>query len=234
MNKGERKNGAAFYIALCCCVAVIGLVGYVGRYASKKTEPPEPVSDVAAEIVPENTPIMLMPTPPSQKPLPSDAPSKKTEKAVQTVASVSTEQAVKTPEPIRFEAPCVGKVIKKSSADELEYNAVLGDWRAHSGVDIGATAGSEIKAVHSGTVMEVFAGALGETIIIDCQNGFTAVYGCLAENDAISVGQTISAGEVIGAVGGTGSENVTEPHLHLELIKDGSCVNPEDYIKFSE
>lgn len=234
MNNGEKKNGAAFYIALCCCVAVIGAVGYIGRYASKSTGEGEPAENVSAEIVPESTPIMLVPPEPTQTPMPVKTAAPEKKKAVQTSATVKEEKSVKAPEPPVFGAPCTGSVIKEASGGELEYNQILGDWREHSGVDIAIDAGGEVKAVHSGTVTEVFDGSLGETVIIDCGGGFTAVYGCLAENDGISVGQAVNEGDVIGKAGGTGSENITEPHLHFELIKDGAHVNPRDYIKLGE
>ena len=48
MNKKETKNGAAFYIALCCCVAVIGLVGYAGKLAGTRTD--EPARNASADL----------------------------------------------------------------------------------------------------------------------------------------------------------------------------------------
>lgn len=235
MNKSEKKNGAAFYIALCCCVAVIGLVGYIGRYASSGADKNEPAENASAELVPTSTPIMLNPTEPpdTATPVKTSAPGK-SESAVQTSAEVKEKKPVKTPEPAKFGIPCSGSIIKEMSGEELEYNKVLGDWRTHNGADISADAGAQIKAVHSGTVAEIFDGALGETVITDCKNGFTVVYGCLAGTDALTVGQEIKEGDVVGTVGATGSENVTEPHLHIELIKDGQHVNPHDYIKFGE
>lgn len=242
MNKKETKSGAPFYIALCCCVAVIGLVGYVGRIASQK-ESADNVSNASAQIQAAETAGPIV-TPVESQP-PTAAPKSENKKSyVQTSAKMkqpteppkdeSKKEEIK-PEPKapEFSLPCKGTVIKPMSADLLEYNTVLGDWRTHNGVDIALDTDENVTAVHSGVVTEMFDGAMGETVIVDCKNGFTAVYACLSETDCVSVGSEISSGDVIGKAGTAGSENVQDAHLHLELIKDGEYVNPCDYIKFN-
>lgn len=234
MNKKETKSGAPFYIALCCCVAVIGLVGYAGRLAADRQAAEEPISNASAGIAPEPTPALLdeinvaVPTVP---PVPTEKPI-----YVQTAGKAEEPTPSPTAEPVEiiaFAQPCSGSVIKQMSADELEYNKALGDWRTHNGVDISLSDGEQVKAIHGGIVTEMFTGVLGETVIVDCKNGFTAVYGCLSETDNISVGQDIAVGDVLGKAGAVGSENTAEAHLHLELIKDGTPVNPCDYIEFA-
>lgn len=232
MNKKESKNGAAFYIALCCCVAVIGLVGYAGRLAGTRTD--EPTRNASADLVPESTPVMLTdPTAAPEKPKADAAKPKAVQTSAKAAEPTSAPKTVQKPESTPapdFKPPCSGRIIAQMSGDALEYNKILCDWRTHDGVDIAVGENEQVKAVHSGTVTEVYSGVLGETVIVDCKNGFTAVYGCLSGTDALSVGQEIAAGYVIGTAGRTGGENVTEPHLHLELIKDGENVNPLDYI----
>lgn len=237
MNKKETKSGAAFYIALCCCVGVIGLVGYIGRIASEKDALPD-ASNASAKIQAVQTDA------PDTKPIPTDIPAataapKSVMSTVQASAKMKQPTAVpdRTPQPtaeaVVFSLPCKGAVIKHMSADELEYNSFLGDWRTHGGVDIALNGDEPVTAIHSGVVCEIFDGSMGETVIVDCKNGFTAVYSCLSGTDCVSVGQELSAGDRIGQSGSVGSEALREAHLHLELFKDGNAVNPCDYIIFN-
>ena len=122
-----------------------------------------------------------------------------------------------------------GKVLAPYSGDELVYNATLGDWRTHNGVDTAAAAGDEVPAVRAGRVAVVEDDALwgGVVEIVDA-NGCTWRYcgvtpGCV-------VGGDVTAGDVIGYMGHTGystQENVNNievTHLHwgLQLIFDES------------
>ena len=99
---------------------------------------------------------------------------------------------------------------------------------AHTGLDIANSAGTPIKAAASGTV--VFAGtkgSYGRMVIISHGNGVQTYYGHCSSL-LVSVGQTVSQGEVIAKMGSTG--NSTGNHLHLEIRVNGSSVNPQKYL----
>lgn len=100
---------------------------------------------------------------------------------------------------------------------------------SHKGLDLACSNGTEIKAMANGIV--VFSGydtmGLGNAIKIDHGNGVQTVYGHCSKL-YVENGQTITAGDVIGAVGSTG--NSTGPHLHLEIRINGIAVNPQWYI----
>ena len=110
--------------------------------------------------------------------------------------------------------------------------------RLHQGIDIGSPNGSPIKAADSGIV--VFSAMMttaGLSVIIDHQNGFsTRYYHC--SRLQVSVGQTVTQGQIIALVGNTGRG--TGPHLHFELRRGGpprgrfeprgSAINPEPLI----
>ena len=83
----------------------------------------------------------------------------------------------------------------------------------HHGTDIAVPADSPILAVHGGTVLE----AGWQTLYAHCNSVL------------VQVGQRVEQGQRIALVGSTG--NSTGPHLHLELHKDGVCLNPARYIK---
>ena len=98
----------------------------------------------------------------------------------------------------------------------------------HTGLDISATTGTPIKAVASGTVTcASYTGSYGNLVKIDHGNGVETWYGHTSKM-YVKVGQKISSGDVIAAVGSTG--NSTGPHLHLEIRINGTHVNPQKYL----
>ncbi len=99
---------------------------------------------------------------------------------------------------------------------------------AHTGLDISAPYGTKIKAAAAGTVVfSGYKGAYGNMIAIDHGNGVMTYYGHCSSLKA-SVGQKVSQGTVIAAVGSTG--NSTGNHLHLEIRVNGIAYNPQNYL----
>lgn len=98
----------------------------------------------------------------------------------------------------------------------------------HRGLDIGASAGSSIWAAASGTVTTAsYNSAMGNYIVISHGNGVCTVYEhCSALY--VSVGQSVSQGETIAAVGSTGIS--TGAHLHFGVTVGGDYVNPLYYV----
>ena len=101
----------------------------------------------------------------------------------------------------------------------------------HKGVDICAAAGTPIYASAGGTVTKAGynkAGAgtgYGYSIIISHGNGYTTVYAhCLSL--AVSAGQTVRQGQLIGYVGSTGRSSGN--HCHFEIRRNGSYIAPQN------
>ncbi len=110
------------------------------------------------------------------------------------------------------------------------YRILFGVRDFHTGIDIGATMGSNICAAESGTVILAnygWNGGYGNYIIINHGNGLTTRY-AHASQLYVSAGQTVTKGQVIAAVGTTG--NSTGPHLHFEVRNNGSHTNPLNYL----
>ncbi len=99
----------------------------------------------------------------------------------------------------------------------------------HKGLDIATSSGTTIAAAAGGTV--TFSGwdsyGLGNCVKISHGNGVVTVYGHCSKL-YVTVGQTVSRGEAIAAVGSTG--NSTGPHLHLEIRVNGTAQNPQLYL----
>ena len=98
----------------------------------------------------------------------------------------------------------------------------------HTGLDIAAKSGTDIKVVASGTVIFAsYNGSYGNLVKIDHGNGVETWYAHTSKM-YVKEGQTVEAGDVIAAVGSTG--NSTGPHLHLEIRINGEHVNPQEYL----
>jgi murein DD-endopeptidase MepM/ murein hydrolase activator NlpD len=98
----------------------------------------------------------------------------------------------------------------------------------HSGVDIGAAVGTQVRAPAPGIV--VFAGhnaEYGLTLILDHGNETKSLYGHLSKLQ-VTVNQRVQRGEVVALSGNTGRSS--GPHLHYEIQVNGQPVNPNAYI----
>lgn len=105
----------------------------------------------------------------------------------------------------------------------------------HGGVDIvkpgGHSTGAPVIAAAAGRVAEAHSGyrGYGHTVVIDHGNGLSTRYAHMQPGSiAVRVGQQVAQGQQIGRIGSTG--NVTGPHLHFEVMKNGVKVNPMNYI----
>jgi murein DD-endopeptidase MepM/ murein hydrolase activator NlpD len=107
---------------------------------------------------------------------------------------------------------------------------VYGTWKYHSGIDIAASNASNVVAAASGKViLSQWYGGYGECIMIDHGGGLVSLYGhMLSGSRKVSVGDYVSAGQVIGLVGSTGVS--TGPHLHFEVRINGELTDPLDYV----
>lgn len=101
--------------------------------------------------------------------------------------------------------------------------------RNHQGLDIGCPTGTPIVACEAGTVIAAsYSSSMGNYVTIAHSATMTTTY---MHNSSlcVSVGQTVSRGEVIALAGSTG--NSTGPHCHLGLRINGSYVDPLPYLQ---
>ena len=103
----------------------------------------------------------------------------------------------------------------------------------HMALDILSPIGTPIVAANSGTVTRIvlgsYDGGYGNNLYVDDGNGTVTHYAHMS-NVNVSVGDSVTAGkDVVGGIGMTG--RTTGPHVHFEVIKNGSLVNPMQYLQ---
>jgi murein DD-endopeptidase MepM/ murein hydrolase activator NlpD len=100
----------------------------------------------------------------------------------------------------------------------------------HTGVDISARMGSDIVAAADGKVVTASRqGSYGNTVIIEHTGGMSTLY-AHCSTISVSVGQSVTRGQIIAKIGSTGVS--TGPHLHFEVRINGKDVNPRPYLGY--
>lgn len=122
--------------------------------------------------------------------------------------------------------PGAGRVTTEFGADQW-VNGVFSS--GHKGIDIAIAGGTPIYAAHNGTVAATTGHwSYGNVVMIDNGDGISTLYAHMQSAAIVSVGQTVTQGQVIGYVGSTG--NSSGNHLHFEVRVNGVRQNPRNYI----
>ena len=112
-----------------------------------------------------------------------------------------------------------------SSLFGYRIHPITGVAHSHTGIDIPAPGGTSILAAKSGQVVtSAYHYSYGNYVVIDHGNGNSTLYAHMSSR-AVSEGQMVSQGQVIGYVGTTGSS--TGNHLHFEVRDNYTRVDPE-------
>lgn len=125
-----------------------------------------------------------------------------------------------------FAWPMRGRI---SSGFGMRPDPFTGQRRFHNGVDIVNAMRTPVRAAASGRVVHVESqiGNYGRFVILRHADGFQTLYAHL-DSYSVRVGQNVSRGQQIGAMGNTGRS--TGPHLHFSVIHNGRFVNPMRYL----
>lgn len=103
---------------------------------------------------------------------------------------------------------------------------VNGAIEPHRAVDFAAAAGTPVVAIGDGVITDAgWRGEYGNKVVIHHDKGYTTTYGHFSRfGKGIKIGAHVTQGQIIGYVGSTGLS--TGPHLHYEVRKSGTLVNP--------
>ena len=222
-NKRSRRGGQGYYIALILCAAAIGLTGYVYH---RNTNLPEPVSqtETAAEVPALGTQTEDVPVIATQPPK----------------AATGTSPAATTPpvekKPMQTMSPVAGESIFGYSMEALSYNQTTRDWRVHNGVDLAAEPGTQVAAAADGAVATVYEDdAMGTTVVIRHQDGYTTRYASLAKNPLVKPGDAVTMGQPIGYASDTALvESTLGSHVHFGVTKNDTPVDPAEFLSIGK
>lgn len=115
-----------------------------------------------------------------------------------------------------------------SSRFVSRINPITGAAEHHNGIDFACARGTAIGAVAAGKVTYAGnRGAFGNVVFIEHGSGITTVY-AHCDTLLVSAGDTVAQTQVIARVGSTGQS--TGYHLHFAVVKNGSYVNPEEFL----
>ena len=164
---------------------------------------------------------------PTTKPTETTSPPetvKPTESTTPTQKPEFTEPAA--PAAVKWIVPT--KYTRMSSPFGYRLHPIQNVWKMHYGVDLSAPTGTPIVATRSGKVTTAtYQDSAGNYVVINHGDGYSSVYMHMTHY-VVSVGEFVTAGQVIGYVGSTGGS--TGPHLHFGISYNGTYVNPADYI----
>lgn len=243
-EKYEKMSNRGFYIALLLCIAVIAVSAWTILTVRNRRE------TEVAEVIPTDIPVWQDTLPedvsddaydvfsPEDEELPSVTETLAEPESEHDADDVSAPEPEMEPTmeepalPTVYLWPVVGEIEVPYSMDALTYNVTMSDWRTHDGVDILADAGTVVMAVSAGTVEQVCTDDLyGTMVVIDHGSGLKSCYANLQDMPNVAVGETVKAGQTIGAVGRTAlCENGEPYHLHLAMSLNGQSVNPAEYL----
>ena len=138
---------------------------------------------------------------------------------VKEIIRIGTKPKPKTAATGRFGRPINGGYVSSAFGNRSRGY--------HTGIDYALSYGSPIYASDGGTVTySGWSGGYGYMIKINHGNGYETLYAHCSRL-AVSTGKKVAKGQVIAYVGSTG--NSTGPHLHFEIRKNGSYMNPANY-----
>ena len=238
-----KLSGKSTAAILCFCLAAVAALG-IFSYNKSAEELENELSAVKnstsettaaseeqlkeANVPAENVPITEAAAPQEnvileQDAFGSDNSSENTPAAEQVQSDELTDAVI---------IPVNGDVLVEYSNGDLVKSKTLSVWKTHDGIDIAAEAGSPVKAMTSGTVMNIENDPLmGITVVIDHGSGYEGYYCNLSREVSVAEGDAVSAGTVIGEVGNTAESEISEEsHLHFGLKKNGSWTNPAEVL----
>lgn len=219
-SQHKSKLSAGFYVVIACCLLIIGGAAWfaLSNYADD--------TDVTSKAESQRNDVYNNNTSSYNESV--TQPSMDTAPVESVAQSVSDEVYSSDPQTSQniFSMPVQGEILKNYSATELQFSETYKDMRLHSGIDIACENGTSISACANGTVLSIEPDAsLGNVVTIDHGNGITVKYASLDEL-SIKQSDSVSVGDIIGKSTTVPCESNDRSHIHIEVFKDGTSVEP--------
>jgi murein DD-endopeptidase MepM/ murein hydrolase activator NlpD len=130
---------------------------------------------------------------------------------------------------IPFASPAEWKpVVDGGAIVSSKYGEVGVRDHVHRGVDYAVKEGTGVIAPAAGSIIEIGEEKKGgKFLTMETVDGHRVTFRHLSRNDLFSAGDSVSAGTMIASSGNTGT-STTGPHLHVEVVKDGKTIDPQE------
>jgi murein DD-endopeptidase MepM/ murein hydrolase activator NlpD len=140
-----------------------------------------------------------------------------------------TDEYLKEIQSIPLGRPVTGPITSRFGARKDPLNSKKS---FHEGIDFRGRRGDKIYATGDGVVVKAFKnGSYGNYVMIDHKNGYQTSFAHM-DKFLVKKGERVKRGQLIGKVGNTGRS--TGPHLHYELLHNGTPVNPLKYMQIAK
>lgn len=215
-------NGTGFYIVMAVCMIAVGFAAYSAMDAARMNNNS---NDTSYYEEPENTEnqddnVILEPVNPTKE-----------EPLITENEQPATEDVGNEAKEPYFVPPLNdAQIYKEYSEDTLQYSQTYNDMRLHTGIDLLSSENLLVLSCSSGTVASIDDGTImGCVITIDHGNNIFIRY-CGVKNVKVEVGSSVEAGTAIAEIGTVNNECADEAHLHLEVLNNGTPVDPTTII----
>ena len=119
--------------------------------------------------------------------------------------------------------------------DTLVFNSTLSQWETHDGIDLQVANGSSVYSILDGEVVDVYSNVLeGTVVVVEHEGGLTSCYGSLDNDVEVSVGDSVSRGDVLGVVSSSSTAELDAgSHLHFSMLDNGKSIDPAAYLNIA-
>lgn len=216
--KKDNRNLKALFSVICISIIALGTVVYF------TTKPASDVNEntTIVETTAVQRSVTIVETTTEASPA---ATEPATEAEAETEPASMPQTDTNTPYKSFYQYP-ISEAVLNGYTQELVKNETMGDYRSHPAVDFKGEAGTEVYAVNDGLVLSVYNNSLvGMTVEIDHGGTLVAKY-CGFDSVAVSEGDEVQLGQLIGTLGTVPFEKASGSHLHFETKLGGEYVDP--------
>ena len=221
-----NRNPRGLALALALCAAAVGITGYV-YYRSA-----DQVQEAAVQETYEDVLVGTLGT--------EDIPVIATQPQT-TTGTVPAATETTVPEPtqkkiLKTMSPVKGDPIFGYSMEALSYNQTTRDWRVHNGIDLAAGDSEPVMAAADGEVYTVFEdNAMGHTVVIRHNDGYTTCYSSLSDSVAVKPGDKVTMGDTIGyAADSAIVESTLGSHVHFSVTHYDEPMDPNEFLSLGQ
>ncbi len=221
-----NRNPRGLALALALCAAAVGITGYV-YYRSA-----DQVQEAAVQETYEDVLVGTLGT--EDIPVIATQPQTTTGTAPATTETTVPETTQK--KILKTMSPVKGDPIFGYSMEALSYNQTTRDWRVHNGIDLAAGDSEPVMAAADGEVYTVFEdNAMGHTVVIRHNDGYTTCYSSLSDSVAVKPGDKVTMGDTIGyAADSAIVESTLGSHVHFSVTHYDEPMDPNEFLSLGQ